>query len=210
MKVTILLSVYNGEKMLRRALDSISAQTYKNIELYLVDHGSGDSTLKIIEEFKCNFPCYKRHYDRIPEDKKYNASRVGKIILSEVESDLFYWFSHDDIMHKDFILNNIIQYLNCPNMKIWQSAIWWFDANVGINMRKEKPYMYSYNNMESLKRKMIERSIVNCPSVFFSTEMIKEIGVSEPEYMNCGDYEMFLRIIDNGECLPAGAKRRRG
>jgi len=49
--VSITIPTYNSEKTLRRALQSIRAQTYPNIELILIDSNSTDNTLKIAEDF---------------------------------------------------------------------------------------------------------------------------------------------------------------
>lgn len=50
-KVNVLLATYNGEKYLRRQLDSVIAQTYDNIDIYIRDDGSSDRTVDIIKEY---------------------------------------------------------------------------------------------------------------------------------------------------------------
>ncbi|MBD5393059.1 MAG: glycosyltransferase [Lachnospiraceae bacterium] len=50
-KVNILLSTYNGEKYLAEQLDSLLAQTYENIRIYIRDDGSADDTLSIIKAY---------------------------------------------------------------------------------------------------------------------------------------------------------------
>jgi len=49
--VSVLLSVYNGEKYIKEAIDSILLQTYTNFELVIINDGSTDSTLEIIKKF---------------------------------------------------------------------------------------------------------------------------------------------------------------
>ena len=51
-KVAVVLSTYNGEKYVRDQLDSILNQTYKNIEIFVRDDGSKDSTVDIIKEYQ--------------------------------------------------------------------------------------------------------------------------------------------------------------
>ena len=53
-KISVIVPIYNVEKYLRKCLNSIISQTYKNIEIILVDDGSTDSSGKIIDEFKIN------------------------------------------------------------------------------------------------------------------------------------------------------------
>jgi len=50
--ISIPILTYNGERYLREQLDSIYAQTYKNIEVIAYDDGSTDNTIKILKEYK--------------------------------------------------------------------------------------------------------------------------------------------------------------
>ncbi|MBE5946145.1 MAG: glycosyltransferase [Lachnospiraceae bacterium] len=50
-KVNIILAVYNGEKHLKKQLDSLLAQTYDNIDIYIRDDGSSDGTVEFINEY---------------------------------------------------------------------------------------------------------------------------------------------------------------
>jgi glycosyltransferase involved in cell wall biosynthesis len=52
--VTILMPVYNGEKYLREAIDSILNQDLKNFELLLINDGSADASLNIMQSYKDN------------------------------------------------------------------------------------------------------------------------------------------------------------
>ena len=49
-KVSIIVPIYNVELYLRKCLNSLLNQTYKNIEIILIDDGSIDNSLKIINE----------------------------------------------------------------------------------------------------------------------------------------------------------------
>lgn len=50
MKISIIVPVYNSEKYLRQCIESILNQTYKNIEVILIDDGSTDDSAQIIDE----------------------------------------------------------------------------------------------------------------------------------------------------------------
>lgn len=50
-KVNVVLATYNGEKFLKRQLDSIVNQTYENIDIYIRDDGSKDNTVAFVEEY---------------------------------------------------------------------------------------------------------------------------------------------------------------
>lgn len=51
-KVTVLMSVYNGERFLQPAIESVLNQTFENFEFLIINDGSSDSSKKIIESYK--------------------------------------------------------------------------------------------------------------------------------------------------------------
>lgn len=55
MKVSVIIPVYNVEKYLRRCLDSVVNQTYKDIEVILVNDGSPDNSKEICEEYVAKY-----------------------------------------------------------------------------------------------------------------------------------------------------------
>ena len=54
MKVSIIVAAYNIENYIKRCMDSIVSQTFKDIEIIVVNDGSTDNTSKIIESFANN------------------------------------------------------------------------------------------------------------------------------------------------------------
>ncbi|MBE5946147.1 MAG: glycosyltransferase [Lachnospiraceae bacterium] len=51
-KINVLLSAYNGEKYIKEQIDSILAQTWDNVEIYVRDDGSTDKTADILKEYE--------------------------------------------------------------------------------------------------------------------------------------------------------------
>ncbi len=94
--VTVVLPVYNGEKTLRKSVESVLSQTYNNLELIIVDDGSWDNTPEIVEE-------YRKKDSRIrvitQENKKLpTALSVG---FREAKGEFLTWTSADNIMLPD-------------------------------------------------------------------------------------------------------------
>ena len=50
--ISVIVPVYNVEQYLRKCIDSIISQTYKNLEIILVDDGSKDNSGKICDEYE--------------------------------------------------------------------------------------------------------------------------------------------------------------
>ena len=52
MKITIITPTLNNDKTILDTLDSVSCQTYKNIEHLIIDGGSRDQTIEIIKKYR--------------------------------------------------------------------------------------------------------------------------------------------------------------
>ena len=50
--ISVIINVYNGENFIEKCLDSVINQTYKNLEILIINDGSTDNTLKICESYK--------------------------------------------------------------------------------------------------------------------------------------------------------------
>ena len=55
-KISVIIPVYNAEKYLKRCIESVINQTYKNLEIIMVDDGSKDNTQTIGEEYAMKYP----------------------------------------------------------------------------------------------------------------------------------------------------------
>ena len=107
-KIDILMATYNGEKYLKEQLDSILNQTYKNIQLFINDDNSTDSTREILKE-------YEKKDNRIRI--QFNENNLGitqnfENLLKRVESKYFMLADQDDCWNIDKIektFNKLIQ-----------------------------------------------------------------------------------------------------
>jgi len=52
MKLSVVMSIHNQEKYLKRAIESILAQSFKDYDFLILDDGSTDESLEIIKSFK--------------------------------------------------------------------------------------------------------------------------------------------------------------
>ena len=94
-RVTIGLPVYNGERFLAQAIESILAQTYTQFALVISDNGSTDRTQEICEAYaaKDNRICYKRY------DENRGAAWNFNNLLEFTHTEYFKWQCYDDLLH---------------------------------------------------------------------------------------------------------------
>src|SRR6185295_20414870 len=92
-RVSIGLPVFNGEQLLRQAVDSLLAQTFSDFELVISDNGSTDGTEAICREYAARDS--RIRYLREPENRggSWNFSRLPPLARGEY----FRWSCHDDI-----------------------------------------------------------------------------------------------------------------
>lgn len=69
-KVSIIIPMYNAEKNISLCLDSILNQTYKNFEIIIVNDGSTDNSLKIVNKYK------EKYKDKITVINKENSRSI--------------------------------------------------------------------------------------------------------------------------------------
>lgn len=103
-KVNILLATYNGSKFLKAQLDSLIAQTYPNITIYIRDDVSNDNTVEIIKNYINANTSEKRIVLLDNQDTNLRPPRSFYKILEECDTSDYYAFcDQDDIWYPDKI-----------------------------------------------------------------------------------------------------------
>lgn len=98
--ISIIVPIYNVEKYLRRCVDSIAKQTYRNLEILLIDDGSTDSCGKICDE-------YAAFDKRINVIHKTNGglSDARNVALDICTGDYIVFIDSDDFVSELYIEN---------------------------------------------------------------------------------------------------------
>lgn len=96
-KVSIVIPVYNGSNYIREAIDSALAQTYKNLEILVINDGSNDKgkTHKICKSYGNKIKYIEKENGGVA-----TALNMG---IKEMQGEYFSWLSHDDKYYPDKI-----------------------------------------------------------------------------------------------------------
>lgn len=92
--VSVVIPVYNSGVILERSLESVYLQSYKNIEVIVIDGGSVDSTINIIKKYESKISYWISERD----GGIYDAMNKG---LSAANGDYIYFLGSDDLMTRD-------------------------------------------------------------------------------------------------------------
>lgn len=130
--VSIIIPIYNGEKCMRRAIDSCVTQTYTNLEIILINDGSTDDTKKIATE-------YAMSDKRVVLCNQSNAGapKARNYGLKIAKGDYIQFLDCDDTLEHDAIYTSVNELENAP-----QADFLLFGFNIYLNnklLRKPNP-----------------------------------------------------------------------
>ena len=90
--IDVLIPVYNGDKYIKKCLDSLLAQTYKDLRIIVADDGSTDETPNILKEYKSKH----KNIEVFSKQNEKSISKTRNFLLSKIKSNLFSFFDSDD------------------------------------------------------------------------------------------------------------------
>lgn len=99
--VSIGMPVYNGEKYIRNALDTLLAQTYKSFEIIISDNASTDKTEEICREYEQS----DARISYFRQNKNIGAAKNFQFVLENAEAGQFMWAAYDDTWGKNYLMD---------------------------------------------------------------------------------------------------------
>lgn len=112
--VSIVIPVYNRGGLIGETLDSILDQTYSNWECIIVDDGSTDNTVEVVQAY-----CDTDHRIKLfyrPEDRLRGGNAARNFGLENCVGEYINWFDSDDIMMPSFMHEKLNFLLNEPKL----------------------------------------------------------------------------------------------
>lgn len=158
--VSIVMPAYNAEKYIREAVESILGQSYKNIELIIVDDGSNDNTLEMIKTFKD-----KRLFVFV-NDKNRGISYTTNRGLKKSNGKYIALMDDDDIAERDRIKIQVDHLEADPQIDILGGRTTYIDGQGRV--------LY-YGGIPRHNPKYIQAILLfNCMDFMNSTAMIRK------------------------------------
>lgn len=178
--VSVITVCYNSEKTIRRTIESVLYQTYKNIEYIIVDGKSTDDTCRIISEYSGLFGDRLRLVSEMDQGI-YDAMNKG-IRLSE--GKLIGILNSDDFYERDAV--------ECM-VSAWDGEQEQILHGLMRQLRHGREYGVILTSADFLHEKMIQH-----PSCFVTRAVYDKIGLFDLQYKYVADSDLMMRAYEAG------------
>ncbi|MFL2603723.1 MAG: glycosyltransferase family 2 protein [Flavobacteriaceae bacterium] len=185
--VSILLPVYNGEKFITQAINSIFDNSYQNFEIVLIDDGSTDNTVPLVNKFKD---------DRIHLFKKSNSGLVESLNygISKCKNEIIMRMDADDKLHPSKIELQLSSFLKRKVVLIGTEAKVFNEYDSKLT----NIYLPAYH--EDIVHSMINlRPGLIHGTIMFYKEAIEKVKMYSTKLEHAEDYDLFYRLAKIGE-----------
>lgn len=188
--ITVLMSVFNGERWLRESIESVLGQTYTDFEFIVVNDGSTDASLDIIEGF-ATADRRIRVIDK-PNTGLADSLNVG-IGLSRGE-----WIARIDADDVCDARRLAVQYsVACSRKDLVLIGTGLITID-GLGQHKRR-FHYPHGHQQLIQQLVKRRRFFAHSSAFFRTQTVKALGGYRPRLRRSQDFDLWLRLSEVGQ-----------
>jgi glycosyltransferase involved in cell wall biosynthesis len=181
MKVSIITPCFNSSRTIRSTLESLALQTYSNVECIIIDGGSTDGTLGIINEYSHIFT----HIISEPDSGLYDALNKGIKLAS---GDVIAILHSDDLFSDRFVVSDMVEKMLVKKAEIAFSDMVIVDKSMTKVLRY---YMASYFSPWMFRVGWMPPH----PTCFIKKSLFDEFGLYSLNYKVAGDFDFLVRIF---------------
>lgn len=201
--ISVIIPNYNHGQYLKGRIDSILNQTYKNLEIIILDDGSTDNSKEIIENYRNNKFVSAIVYSETNSGSPFNQWVKG-IKLAKYE---WIWIAEsDDLATKHFLEEAVITILQNNDIGFYycNSLIKNKDKNPIATSERSKNLLHRNDWDNSYIIKGLEEinsglkyfsNIPNCSAVLMKTKYVVKHLTSIQKFKYCGDWYLYVSIL---------------
>jgi glycosyltransferase involved in cell wall biosynthesis len=179
--VSIIIPTYNRAWIVRDAIDSVLGQTYTGFELVVVDDGSTDRTLEILESYRDRLRVLRQSNQGVSAARNRGIGASAAPLIALLDSDDI-WLPDKLTVQVDFFRRNPAA-LICQTEEIWiRNGL---RVNPGKRHRKPSGMIFEPS---------LELCLVSPSAVMFRRELIEKVGLFDESLPACEDYDLWLRV----------------
>jgi glycosyltransferase involved in cell wall biosynthesis len=179
-KVSVVIPTYNRYEVLKRALESVYAQTYQPQEVIVIDDGSTDVTSRIQQDFPSIIYRYQ---------KNSGVSSARNLGISLCSHEWIAFLDSDDAWHEEKLAHHVKLHENDKELRFSYTDECWIRNTQEVKIPK-KFHKYSGNIFD----KCLSHCIIAPSSALIHRKVLEGIGLFDEELEVCEDYDLWLRL----------------
>jgi glycosyltransferase involved in cell wall biosynthesis len=183
--VSVIITNYNYEQYVGRAISSALRQTYKDIEVIVVDDGSRDNSESVIESFAGVDS--RVRYIRQTNAGQAAATNTG---ILEARGEYIAFLDADDIWYSDKLALQMEMFKNENTSIVYSGG---YEIDDGDAIHGERTVSRSFNGQKFLWN-MLFHNIIPFSSAVIRRSCFARGGLLNPQYRVCTDYDLWLRM----------------
>jgi glycosyltransferase involved in cell wall biosynthesis len=194
--VTVIMGSYNHERYVAEAIESVLGQTFRDLELVIVDDGSTDSSRKIIEQYHARDPRVRAFF----HEKNMGIARTANDCLKEAKGRYLSFIGSDDVWypHK---LERQLDLMRCNEDKILWSDGQIIDSYGVLTGQVVTQVMGSPPKKSgNLFQELLAEDFIFGQSTLLKTEYAQEIAFNE-EFRYVNDHLFFIDLARKHDFL---------
>jgi glycosyltransferase involved in cell wall biosynthesis len=180
-RVAVVLPVYNHQRYLQEALDSIYSQDYSDYQIVVVDDGSSDASLRILHE---------NHSITLIEADHHGAAAARNTAIRATDSEFVAFMDADDVWAPERLRKSVERF-ESGRVDLSASALSFIDAN-----GRMLPGMWACppEAANDYWGALLERNWIGTPSVTVRRKTLDEAGYFDTAFTHAEDYDLWLRV----------------
>ncbi len=187
-KLSVIVTVYNSEKYLKECLDSITNQTYRDIEIICVNDGSTDNSMSILDE--CS---HKDSRIRVISQENKGVATARNTGLKNACGEYITYVDDDDIIDNDTYIN-AMAHINDADLVHFGIEVFG-DSNYAQRCSDDNYYKIKFKGIKKLNNKVILNSDVSVCNKIFKKSIIEQNNITFPDGLNYEDAEFYFKYV---------------
>jgi glycosyltransferase involved in cell wall biosynthesis len=191
--LSVLMSVYNGEKFIEPTIQSVLNQTYSDFDFVIVDDGSTDNSRKIVQQYEQKDLRIKGIY----LDENTGFSGALNLGLAKINTQWVARIDEDDIWYATKLEKQMSFLQKNEGYALVASWMNYIDKNGNIIGESREDYIV-WEKVE--KRYKQNKTVVFChSSIVFDRNLVVNIGGYRKQFWPCEDADLWNRILECGK-----------
>ena len=190
-KISVIMSVYNSQKFIVKAIESVFKQTYQDFELLLIDDASTDNSFLILKKYAKKFP---NKVILLKNRKKIGLTKSLIKLIKHSKGAYIARLDSDDYCHKDRFKTQINWLLKKKDNVLIGSSGYMVDENDKIISKINLDHLLD----NKLKKKLIFKNYFLHSSTMFRKSYYYKVGGYNPFFKYTQDYELWSKLSKVG------------